>query len=82
MVKIISLTILVLALILLMGFIWRFIMTVQPQLKKLMAMSDILAREEAPIKEQVDRLNRQLTEKQAILERLHEQLQSDDNMTD
>lgn len=82
MVKIISLTILVLALILLIGFIWRFIMTVQPQLKKLMAMSDILAREEAPIKEQVDRLNRQLTEKQAILERLHEQLQSDDNMTD
>lgn len=81
MVKIISLTILVLALILLIGFVWRFIMAVQPEVKKLMAMSDILAREEVPVKEQVDRLTRQLTEKQAIMERLREQT-SDDNMTD
>ncbi|KRN75183.1 hypothetical protein IV73_GL000945 [Weissella kandleri] len=81
MVKIISLTILVLALILLIGFVWRFIMAVQPEVKKLMAMSDILAREEVPVKEQVDRLTRQLTEKQAIMERFREQT-SDDNMTD
>lgn len=81
MVKIISLTILVLALILLIGFVWRFIMAVQPEVKKLMAMSDILAREEVPVKEQVDRLTRQLTEKQAIMERLREQT-PDDNMTD
>lgn len=81
MVKIISLTILVLALILLIGFVWRFIMAVQPEVKKLMAMSDILAREEVPVKEQVDRLTRQLKEKQAIMERLREQT-SDDNMTD